>query len=133
MMLMTDVAQQLNTIIQNKLTRHGMNADDEFNLNEILTLVASQRNFHKFYRDLATSWLEEIAKPSRRFKKITHEDLIIQNKTAKKQTITRANNDQDNIFADEEDEEDDDEGSEEKIRLDDAKKDDLLKRLCSFC
>ena len=132
-MIMTEASEQLNTIIENKLTRHGMNADDEFNLSEFLTLVSSERNFHKFYRDLATSWAEEIGKPSRRFKKITPEDVIIQSKsTIKKQTVTRSNN-EDNIFADEEEEEEDDEGSEEKIRVDEAKKDDLLKRLCSFC
>ena len=78
-----------------------MNADDEFNLSQFLTLVSSQRTFHKYYRDLAANWIEEIAKPSRRFKKITQEDLIIQTKNSvKKQAVTRSNNDQDNIFAD---------------------------------
>ena len=32
-MIMTEASEQLNTIIENKLTRRGMNADDEFNLN----------------------------------------------------------------------------------------------------
>jgi chromodomain-helicase-DNA-binding protein 7 len=73
-------------------------------------------------------------KPSRRFKKITPEDLTIPSKgtVTKKQTVTRSNN-EDNIFADEDEEEEDDEGSEEKVRLDEAKKDELLKRLCAFC
>jgi len=30
--MMAEAASQLNTIIENKLTRHGMNADDEINL-----------------------------------------------------------------------------------------------------
>ena len=111
-----------------------MNTDDEINLSEILTLISSERSFHKYYRDIALNWIQEIVKPSRRFKKITPEDLIISAKgvVAKKLTVTRSNN-EDNIFADEDEEEEDDEGSEQKMRLDDAKKDELLKRLCSFC
>ena len=30
--LMLEASQQLNSIVENKLTRHGMNADDEINL-----------------------------------------------------------------------------------------------------
>ena len=77
-MLMFEASEQLNVIIQNKLSRNGLNADDQFNLTEFLTLVNSERSFHKYYRDLASSWLEEICKPSRRFKKLTPDDLIIQ-------------------------------------------------------
>lgn len=55
---MLQASEQLNIIIENKLSRNGLNADDEFNLTEFLTLVNSERGFHKFYRDLAMSWLE---------------------------------------------------------------------------
>lgn len=54
---MLEGAEQMNLIIENKLSRNGLNADDEINLSEFLTIVNSERNFHKFYRDLASSWL----------------------------------------------------------------------------
>ena len=63
------------TIIENKLSLTGFNADDEINLSEFLTIVNSERQFHKHYRDLASQWLEEICKPSRRFKKFNIEEL----------------------------------------------------------
>ena len=61
-----------------------------------MTIISSERSFNKFYRDLATNWLEEIVKPSRRFKKITPEDLVIQSSknVSKKQTVTRSNNEE---------------------------------------
>jgi hypothetical protein len=51
-----------------------------------LTIVNSERGFHKYYRDLASTWLEEICKPSRRFKRFTPDDLIIQTKIMPKKT-----------------------------------------------
>ena len=33
--------------------------------------------FHKQYRELVTTWLDEIDKPSRRFRKLALEDLEI--------------------------------------------------------
>ena len=107
--LMLEASEQLNAIIENKLTRHGLNADDEFNLTEFLTIVNSERTFHKFYRDLASAWLEEICRPSRRFKKFTAEDLVIQTKAQPKKAVTlRSSNDNEvggDIFADEDEEE----------------------------
>ncbi len=92
-MIMFEASEQLNILIENKLSRHGMNTDDEVNLSEFLTIISSERGFHKFYRDLAANWLEEIYKPSRRFKKITPEDLMIQAKSVpKKQAALRSNN-----------------------------------------
>jgi hypothetical protein len=91
-----------------------MNTDDEVNLSEFLTIVSAERSFHKFYRELAGSWLEEVYKPSRRFKKITIEDLAVQSKAAPKKQVTSlrssANNNEegDNIFDEIEDEEEDD-------------------------
>ena len=54
---MLEASEQLNAIIENKLSRHGLNADDQFNLTEFLTIVNSERGFHKYYRDLASTWL----------------------------------------------------------------------------
>ena len=102
--LMLEASEQLNVIIENKLSRHGLNADDEFNLTEFLTIVNSERTFHKYYRDLASTWLEEIYRPSRRFKRFTPDDLIIQNKVMPKKAVSlRSNNPNENgdIFADE--------------------------------
>lgn len=100
-MIMLEASEQLNIIIENKLSRHGMNTDDEVNLSEFLTIVNSERGFHKFYRDLSSAWLEQLCKPSRRFKKITIQDLTIQAKNVpKKQTTLRSSNNEeaDNIF-----------------------------------
>ena len=73
--LMMEAIDLVNTLIENKLSLTGFNADDEINLNTFLTEVNSQRQFHRQYRDLASTCLEEICKPSRRFKKITAEDI----------------------------------------------------------
>ena len=62
---------------------------------------------------MAGSWLEEVYKPSRRFKKITLEDLAVQAKIAPKKQVTslrsNVNNNEegDNIFDEVEDEEED--------------------------
>jgi hypothetical protein len=57
---------------------------------------------------MASTWLEEICKPSRRFKRFTAEDLVIQTKVQPKKAVnlrsSNANEDGD-IFADEDDEE----------------------------
>ena len=66
---MITASELMASIIENKLLLTGFNADDEINLSEFLTIVNSERHFHKHYRDLASQWLEEICKPSRRFKK----------------------------------------------------------------
>ena len=100
--IMLQAAEQLSTLIENKLTKHGLNTDDEINLIDFLTQVNSQRQFHKFYRDIARNWLEEIERPSRRFKKVTPEDLVIQGKGTVKKAVNLRSNNEDNIFADEE-------------------------------
>jgi len=38
---MFEASEQLNIIIENKLSRHGLNADDEINLADFLTIVSS--------------------------------------------------------------------------------------------
>ena len=73
--LMLEAADLMSNLIENKLSLTSFNAEDEINLSEFLTLVNSERQFSKHYRDKASSWLEEICKPSRRFKKWAKEDL----------------------------------------------------------
>jgi chromodomain-helicase-DNA-binding protein 7 len=55
--LMIDASELMGTIIENKLSLTGFNADDEINLSEFLTIVNSERQFNKHYRDLASQWL----------------------------------------------------------------------------
>ena len=65
-------------------------------------MISSERQFHRFYRDLASSWLEEICKPSRRFKRMTPEDLEIPKKLNLKKTVptrSQRNDDKADIFA----------------------------------
>ena len=55
----------------------GFNADDENNITDILNQVAFKTEFHSNYRNIATNWIYEVNKPSRRYKKITDQDLDI--------------------------------------------------------
>jgi chromodomain-helicase-DNA-binding protein 7 len=64
-------------IIESKLSFQGYNADDENNIMDILNQIAFNKDFHKSYRDIATNWIYEINKPTRRFKRITADDLEI--------------------------------------------------------
>jgi chromodomain-helicase-DNA-binding protein 7 len=86
--IMNEAAELVNNLIENKLALTVFNADYEINLSEFLTQVNSERQFHKHYRDLAMSWLEEICKPTRRFKKMTADDLEIDRRGAGKKTVT---------------------------------------------
>lgn len=89
--IMLEAAELVNNLIENKLSLSGFNADDEINLNGFLSTVSAERQFNKHYRELADAWMEEIAKPSRRFKKMTVEDLEIDKKIQnKKHVITRS-------------------------------------------
>ena len=123
----------VNTLIENKLSLSGFNADDEVNLTQFLTIINSERQFNKHYRELASNWMEEICKPSRRFKKLTPEDLVIGKKTGMKKVNLRSEGDDDNIFVDSRVEEEEEDESEEKVKLNDVKKDDLLKKICFLC
>ena len=88
-------------------------------------MVNSERQFHRHYRDLASSWLEEICKPSRRFKKMTAEELDIPKKSGVKKAVptrSQRNDDKGDIFADSENEDEEDELSDEKQKVNDQKK-----------
>jgi hypothetical protein len=68
---------------------------------------------------------------------MTPDDLNVPNKIIpiKKIQNLRSNAEEgvDNIYADEDEEDEDDDLSEDRIRLDDSKKEEMLKKLCSFC
>lgn len=53
---MLEISEEMNIFIENKLSRNNLNTDDDVNLSELLTLINSDRNFNKFYRDLAIAW-----------------------------------------------------------------------------
>lgn len=74
---MLETAECINTIIESKLSREGYDADEENTLLDILNLIGFSRYFEKDYKNLANSWISELTKPSRRFRKITEADLII--------------------------------------------------------
>lgn len=59
-----------------KLGLSGYNADDEKNITDILNQIMNSK-FNKFYRNLATNWFYEISRPSRRFRKLTLQDLEV--------------------------------------------------------
>ena len=75
---MLKISDIVNQLIESKLNVTGYNADEETNIQEILNRILSLKNFQKYFRELATTWLYEIARPTRRFKKLTIGDLDIQ-------------------------------------------------------
>lgn len=54
-------------MIESKLNIVGYNADDEKNLTEILNRIFTNNEFHRTYREMATNWLYDVAKPTRRY------------------------------------------------------------------
>lgn len=74
---MLETAECINTIIESKLSREGYDADEENTLLDILNLIGFSKFFEKDYKNFANNWINELSKPSRRFKKITEADLII--------------------------------------------------------
>lgn len=104
---MMEAANLMNNLIENKLSLSAFNTDDEINLSEFLTLVNSERQFSKQYREKASSWLEEICKPSRRFKKTGLDDLEIRKPSGLKKTMpTRSGNPEEVYESGREEEED---------------------------
>lgn len=72
------VNEIVNQLIDSKLNLSiGYNADEETNIQEILNRILALKFFHKNYKDLASKWLYEIARPTRRFKKLNMGDLDI--------------------------------------------------------
>lgn len=74
---MLKISEIVNQLIESKLNVTGYNADEETNIQEILNRILSIKNFHKYFKELATQWLYEIARPTRRFKKLSMIDLDI--------------------------------------------------------
>lgn len=74
---MLRISDIVNQLIDSKLNVTGYNADEETNIQEILNRILSIKTFPKYYKELATQWLYEIARPTRRFKKLTSGDLEI--------------------------------------------------------
>lgn len=74
---MLETADCLNVIIESKLSREGYDADEENTLLDILNLIGFSKLFEKDYKNLANNWINELTKPSRRFKKITETDLVV--------------------------------------------------------
>lgn len=67
---MTELAECINSVIEAKLSMEGYDADEEQTLGDILTTIGFHRSFDKAFKDLANMWIDEMARPSRRFKKI---------------------------------------------------------------
>lgn len=78
--VMLEVSECVNNLIESKLSLSGYSAEDENNLNELLTLISTNKTFHRAYRDMASNWLDEVSKPSRRFKRMTLQDFDINGK-----------------------------------------------------
>jgi hypothetical protein len=77
---MIEGSECVNSLIESKLSLSGYSADDEKNLNDLLTTISSSRVFSRSYRDMASNWLDDANKPSRRFRKITLQDFDITEK-----------------------------------------------------
>jgi len=75
--LMIRICDLVSKLIESKKKMEGYSADDEANLDEILTKITTNKMIHKHYKDIAIQMATEIKKPSRRAKKITLSDLEI--------------------------------------------------------
>lgn len=72
---MYEISDCVYSLVDSKLSHQGYNADDERNIQDLLNQLNVSKHFSKKLRDMATNWLYEVNKPSRRFKKITAADL----------------------------------------------------------
>jgi chromodomain-helicase-DNA-binding protein 7 len=75
--IMVDMCDLVSKLIETKKKMEGYSADDEANLDGVLTRISTNKHFHKHYKDIALQMASEIKKPSRRAKKITIADLEI--------------------------------------------------------
>ncbi|CAD8205649.1 unnamed protein product [Paramecium pentaurelia] len=85
--IMLESSECVNNIIQSKLSREGYDADEENTILDILNLIEFSKFFEKDFKNLANSWIIELSKPSRRFKKITESDLMINTAPISQQII----------------------------------------------
>jgi hypothetical protein len=76
--LMLEAYHATYVFVKQKTTSPGYNAQDESNLLKFFKAVQNERHFSKQYRQLANDFIEEIEKPSRRFR-VKLEDLYILN------------------------------------------------------
>lgn len=72
---MRETSELVNYLIQSKISLSGYNADDEKNIISALSTISTSKVFMQRYRDLAGNWLDQVNRPSRRFKKINFEEL----------------------------------------------------------
>ena len=72
--IMVEMCDLVSKLIETKKKMEGYSADDEANLDGVLTRISTNKHFHKHYKDIALQMAAEIKKPSRRAKKITPAD-----------------------------------------------------------
>lgn len=67
--------------VRNKTVGTGFNNEDQRQLIKFLEEVSGERKFLRKYRDIANNLLEEIEKPSRRFR-VKYEELLLNTNSA---------------------------------------------------
>ncbi|KAL4510059.1 hypothetical protein ABPG72_010252 [Tetrahymena utriculariae] len=149
------VCEFVNDLISSKLSLIGYNADDEKNITDILNKISDSKDFHTKYKDLAMNFIYEVSRPSRRFRKVTLQDLDVTNPENQKSKKNISNSsDENDLFYDGYSDLESDElgvgsvnnfpsekktGSKDKEKSTEnggsgvSKKEDLFKKLCYYC
>lgn len=94
------VCEFVNDLISSKLSLIGYNADDEKNITDILTKISSSKDFHDKYKDLAVNFVYEVTRPSRRFRKVTLQELDVTNPENQKQNKNYNSSDENDLYYD---------------------------------
>ena len=104
------LSEAVYKVIDNKLNVAGYNADDEKHVMDILNRIIASKQFHKNYREFALQWSYDIARPSRRIKKVAITELEIakpsgtiksENARTRNAKKENAGSDEEQIFNDE--------------------------------
>jgi hypothetical protein len=66
-----ELAECINALVEAKVSQQGFSTDDENNITDILNRVAFKEGFNPHFQGIATNWICEVNKSSRRFKPIT--------------------------------------------------------------
>jgi hypothetical protein len=66
--LMLEITQIVSEFVKTRVSGGAFNAEDERILSQLLNRISSDRFFNRQYRQIADKLIEEIEKPSRRFK-----------------------------------------------------------------
>ena len=66
--LLLEIAQSVSEFVKLRVTGSAFNAEDERILYTVLTNISRERRFERGYRIIADKLIEELEKPSRRFK-----------------------------------------------------------------